>query len=174
MKKEYHRQFGGLPPKARASALESAFRILARRDHTREELAAKLRKKGFDPRAIASALVRCRELGYLDDAKTAVILAGHLAESGYGPLRVRQALMQKGLDDEAIQQALAHCGDEEAQVLRARCLLEKKASRLNREADPWKRRQKAYRFLAGRGFLSSVINRAITDVGDPDLSGAGS
>lgn len=164
MKKENHRQVDCKPSKASASALESAFRMLARRDHTRRELAVKLRQKGFDGTAIERALTRCRELGYLDDAKTATIIAGHLAESGYGPLRVRQTLRQKGLDDGAIEQALARCGDEEAQVLSARCLLKKKASRLNRESDPWKRRQKAYRFLAGRGFASSVINRAISDL----------
>ncbi len=164
MKKDHRRQVGSAPDKARASALDSAFRILSRRDHTRKELAVKLRQKGFDPSAIDRALSRCRELGYLDDAKTAAIIAGHLAESGYGPLRVRQTLGQKGIDDGTIEQALARCGDEEAQVASARCLLEKKASRLNREGDPWKRRQKAYRFLAGRGFASAVINRAITDV----------
>ena len=153
-----------MPDKASASALDSAFRILSRRDHTRKELAVKLRQKGFDSIAIERALSRCRELGYLDDAKTAAIIAGHLAESGYGPLRVRQTLGQKGIDDVTIEHALARCGDEEAQVLSARCLLEKKASRLNREGDPWKRRQKAYRFLAGRGFASAVINRAIADV----------
>ncbi len=153
-----------MPSKTSASALESAFRMLTQRDHTRKELAVKLRQKGFDHTTIERALARCRELGYLDDAKTAAMIAGHLAERGYGPLRVRQTLGQKGLDDDLIEQALARCGDEEAQVLSARCLLEKKASRLNREADPWKRRQKAYRFLAGRGFVSGVINRAISDV----------
>ena len=94
MKKDHHRQIGSAPDKVRASALDSAFRILSRRDHTQKELAVKLRQKGFDRAAIAGALARCRELGYLDDAKTAVIIAGHLAESGYGPLRVRQVLRQ--------------------------------------------------------------------------------
>ena len=163
MKNDLRPQAGGLPPKANSKALDSAYRILARRDHTRKELRVKLLQKGFDPAAIEGALVRCRELGYLDDAKTAAIIAGHLAESGYGPLRVRQTLGQKGLDDAVIEQALVRCGDEASQVLSARRMLEKKASRLNREADPWKRRQKAYRFLAGRGFPSTVINRAITD-----------
>jgi regulatory protein len=93
--------------------LDSAFRILARRDHTRKELADKLRQKGHDRAATDRALARCRELGYLDDAKTAMIIAGHLAESGYGPLRVRQTLGQKGLDDALIEQALARCGDED-------------------------------------------------------------
>ena len=158
------RQSGSLPRKAASSALDSAFRILARRDHTHKELTVKLRQKGFDRGAIDGALARCRELGYLDDAKTAGIIAGHLAESGYGPLRIRQTLGQKGLDDALIEKALARCGNEEAQIRSARRMLEKKTSRLSREPDPWKRRQKAYRFLSGRGFSSTVINRAIGDV----------
>jgi regulatory protein len=164
MNKDDSRQYVSVRNKENARALDSAFRILARRDHTCKELAVKLRQKGFDGVAIDGALARCMELGYLDDAKTATIIAGHLAGNGYGPLRVRQTLGQKGLDDASIGKALACCGDEETQVLSARRMLEKKASHLSREADPWKRRQKAYRLLAGRGFAAAVINRAITDV----------
>jgi regulatory protein len=164
MKKDHTRKVGRASSKPSVDALDSAFRILARRDHTQKELAVKLRQKGHDRAAADSALARCRELGYLDDAKTAAVIARHLTESGYGPLRVRQTLRQKGLDDALIEQAVARCGGEETQVLSARRMLEKKASRLSREADPWKRRQKAFRFLAGRGFSSAVINIAIGDV----------
>jgi regulatory protein len=171
MKKDHQRQVGNVSCTASSRALDSAFRILARRDHTRKELAVKLRQKGHDRTATESALARCRELGYLDDAKTAAIIARHLVDSGYGPLRVRQTLGQKGLDDALIEQALAYCGDDETQVLSAQRMLEKKASRLRREVDPWKRRQKAYRFLAGRGFSSAIINRAIADASAPSFSG---
>jgi regulatory protein len=142
-------------------ALNGALRILARRDHTRHELVVKLRRKGFGHAAIAAALERCQALGYLDDAKTARVIAGHLVGRGYGPLRVRQALMQKGLDEKLVASALDCCGDEAAQVDNARHMLKKRATRLGRESDLWKRRQAAYRFLAGRGFTGSVINKAI-------------
>jgi regulatory protein len=164
MKKDHHRQMGHVPPKISSRALDSAFRILARRDHTQKELAVKLRQKGYDRAATDSALSRCQALGYLDDAKTAAIIAGHLAKSGYGPLRVRQTLRQKGIEDALIEEALIRCGDEETQLLSARRMLKKKASQLSREVDPWKRRQKAHRFLAGRGFPSAVINQAIADL----------
>lgn len=152
-----------MPRQVNPKALDSAFRVLARRDHTHQELMLKLRKKGFDQTAIQGALARCRELGYLDDAKTAMIVATHLAKSGYGPLRIRKTLGQKGLADVTIEEALSACGDEEAQIHRARRVLEKKAPQLDREADPWKRRQKARRFLAGRGFPTAVINQAIAE-----------
>lgn len=150
--------------RSRSRAIESAFRLLARRDHTHQELALKLQHKGFDRAAVAGALARCRELGYLDDAKTALHMAGQLTGRGYGPLRVRQTLMQKGVDDALIEKVLTRCGDDAAQVRSARRQLAKKASRLAREPDPWKRRQIAYRFLAGRGFPSAVVNRAITGI----------
>jgi regulatory protein len=126
MKNDSPRQSGGTPRQVNSRALDSAFRILARRDHTRKELADKLRQKGFDHAATEGALARCRELGYLDDAKTAIIIAGHLAESGYGPLRIRHTLGQKGLDDAVIEKAIACTGDEEAQVISARRILAKK------------------------------------------------
>ena len=164
MKKDHSRRVVNLPRSSNASALDSAFRILARRDHTRKELADKLRQKGHDRAATDGALARCRELGYLDDSKIAINIAGHLVENGYGPLRIRQTLGQKGLDDTLIETALARCGDEAAQIRSARRMLAKKASRLSRETDPWKRRQKAYRFLSGRGFSPAVIHHAIGDV----------
>ena len=105
MKNDSPRQSDCAPRQVNSRALDSAFRILARRDHTRKELADKLRQKGFDHAAAESALARCRELGYLDDAKTAMIIAGHLAESGYGPLRIRQTLGQKGIDDAVIEKS---------------------------------------------------------------------
>ena len=48
---------------SQSKALEAAFRVLARRDHTRRELILKLRRKGFGRQAIDGALQRCRELG---------------------------------------------------------------------------------------------------------------
>jgi regulatory protein len=161
MKNNRSRHFGRVMKTARSDALDSAFRFLSRRDHTCNELAVKLRQKGFDRSAIDGALARCRELGYLDDQKTAMVIAGHLVENGYGPLRIRQTLGKKGLDDVVIEKAMIRCGNEESQIHSARRMLGKKRSHLSREADPWKRRQKAYRFLAGRGFSSAVINRAI-------------
>lgn len=161
MKNNRPRQSGSVPHQVNSATRACAYRILARRDHTCKELAVKLRQKGHGRSAIDDALARCRELGYLDDAKTAMRIADYMARSGYGPMRVRQTLGQKGLDDTVIEKALARCGDEDSQVLSAGRVLEKKRSRLIREADPWKRRQKGYRFLAGRGFSSSVINRAI-------------
>ena len=158
-----------LRPTAGQSALDSAFRLLTRRDHTRWELAAKLRYKGFGAGDVARTMDRLNELGYLDDAKTARIMADHLLRKGYGILRIRYSLGQKGLADDAIDKALIRCGDDAAQVQHARCVLEKKRLRLERETDPVKWYQRAYRFLAGRGFPAGIIRQAIGEWDDDSV-----
>jgi regulatory protein len=163
MKRNAPRSVARGTPTADDGALNNAYRILARRDHTFRELQAKLRRRGFSGDAIAHAISRCRRLGYLDDAKIALMLAGRLSERGYGPLRIRQALAQKGLDEKLIENALRRHDDEDSQIRRARQWLEKRRSRLLRQSDPYKRRQMAYRLLAGRGFCSGAIRRAVDD-----------
>ena len=93
-----------------------------------------------------------------------MVAARHLAERGYGPLRIRQELGRKGLDHKTIEKTLICCGDENTQEHSARRMLIKKAPRLSREANLGKRRQIAFRLLAGRGFSSTVIKRAIKDI----------
>ncbi len=164
MQNEFPRQVNPAMRDSDKAALEGAVRILARRDHTCTELAVKLRKRGFGRAAIEAALVRCRELGYLDDAKAAMTLAQHMAARGYGPLWIRQALVKKGLAADLIENALVCCGDERVQVRRARRQLGKKSAVLAREADPWKRRQKVFRYLTGRGFPAAVVRQLLAEV----------
>ena len=163
MNDENRSQPAGTRKPTHSEALQSAFRLLARRDHITGELVLKLRRKGYDRKAVDAALERCRDLGYLDDARTARMMADHLVARGYGPLRIRQVLGQKGLEQALVEQVMAAGQSEDDLVRAAQKALEKKASRLHRESDPWKRRQIAYRFLSGRGFPSTVVNRVIDD-----------
>jgi len=150
-------------PSADRRAWASALRILSRRDHTCRELAVKLGQRGFNGASVDTVLQRCLDLGYLDDARTAAVMAGHLIARGYGPRRIRQVLGQKGLDDTLIDHTLADCSDEEILAEQARRMLAKRRASLNREADARKRRQKAYRYLMGRGFSADIIHTIIDD-----------
>lgn len=163
MKDNFHRKAKRGRKNGGQRALDTALRLLTRRDHTRRELEAKLRYRGFNANHVAGAMARLDELGYLDDAKTATALVDHLVRKGYGCLRIRYVLGQKGVDDAAMGQALHRCGDDAQQARYARCALEKKRMRLEREGDLVKRRQMAYRFLAGRGYPAPVIRLAIGD-----------
>ena len=164
MKDDANRKHDLTTQRSSSQALDSALRLLGRRDHSCRELAFKLRRKGLSSAAVDYALARCREMGVLDDARTAGVFASHLVEKGYGPLRIRQELSQKGIPDDLIDQAMLHCGDETSQTRSAQQALKKRTARLQREPDPRKRRQIAYRYLASRGFTSSVIHQAVADL----------
>ena len=164
MKKTFSNKNERRRPAGGRDALDSAFRLLIRRDHTCWELKTKLHHRGFGASDVERAMARLDELGYLDDLKTARILAGHLVHKGHGPLRIRHALGQKGLDEAIIEKALGRCGDEDDQAAAARHALKKKRQWLAREADSRKRFQMAYRFLAGRGFPAAVIRRVIGEL----------
>jgi regulatory protein len=86
--------------------VEAAFALLARRDHTRWELAQKLLRRGFDETEVAAALDRCGELGYLDDAAFAErFVATRAVRNGWGPLRLTAELERRGIDRELAESA---------------------------------------------------------------------
>ncbi len=164
MEKKNRRNFYVGGRQTDTEALKCAIRILTRRDHTEKELIEKLQLRRFETIAIENALKRCREFGYIDDAKAAKVMAEHLAGRGNGPLKIRRVLEQKGVDETIIEKALTVCGDEDDQLESALYVLKRIRFRLYRESDLRKRRAKVYRFLNGRGFSSDVIRRATLEI----------
>ena len=92
----------------RVSPLRLAYRLLARRAHSEEELAARLRRHGVSGAGIAATIDELKRQGYLDDAATAAQWARSWRSSkGWGPLRVRAELIRRGLDRRLAERVLA-------------------------------------------------------------------
>lgn len=89
------------------TALEVAVAMLARREHSRVELAQKLRQKGFVAGEIELALDHLAARNYLNDERFAAVRAGYRAEqSKWGPMKIRQELVAKGVGREIADEAL--------------------------------------------------------------------
>lgn len=84
-----------LPPAEAARA--AALRLLARREHSRREIALKLAQRGLAASDYDAVLDEFEERGWLSDERYAEMLVRHRLESGYGPLRIRADLQQKGI-----------------------------------------------------------------------------
>src|SRR5512138_1206235 len=96
-----------------ASAQKKAYRLLALRGHSEAELRDKLRKGGFSDAVIAPVLLRCRELGYLDDGKFARQRARELAVNRLlGDRRIALDLRGKGIPEELCREAIAAAREE--------------------------------------------------------------
>jgi regulatory protein len=82
-----------------AEACARGVRLLAGREHSRAELARKLAARGFEPGDVARALDRLAESGALSDARAAERYVAERAAKGFGPLRIRAELLEKGVPE---------------------------------------------------------------------------
>ena len=145
--------------------LKKAYDLLSRRAHSTQELRDKLYKREFFKRDIETVIAECERLGLLNDELFANDYAAELSGQGKGRFKIKMKLRGKGLSEEYIEQALGKMGDCELE--NAEQALNRKLRTLVNEADINKRRQKAYRFLAYRGFSSDIITKIMDNT--PEL-----
>ena len=141
---------------------EKALSLLAGRPMSRRELVDRLSaergNRAAAPRLETAEAVadRLEELGYLDDASYARMVAEHCAARGYGPARAREELRRRGVPREHWDTALEGM-DDPAEAIDA--FLRKKL-RGARPGDP-KELKRASDALARRGYRWDEINEAL-------------
>lgn len=132
-----------------------ALRLLARREHTRVELARKLAPDAASPAALDALLTGLEGRKQLSDERYAEARAHQLSRK-FGALRVRRELVAKGVDPETAARFAAD--GEKSDLERARSVLERKYR--VRATGPKEYARRA-RFLQSRGFSYDVIRRAL-------------
>ncbi|HID82102.1 MAG TPA: regulatory protein RecX [Chromatiales bacterium] len=134
------------------SCRNAAMNYLARREHSRQELIRKLSKKDFSQDEIETALDGLEQDGLLDDARFAEAYTRARVNKGFGPVRIRQELNDRGVSSELTEQMLTHWSDDwimlaqQQQQKRFKCL-----------AEDYTERVRQARFLQHRGFTSEQI-----------------
>jgi regulatory protein len=93
------------PPDA-ADIRRAAMDLLARREHSNRELRHKLQRRFGDTPLIEEALARLAEENLQSDERYAGSYVRQRAARGYGPVRIRQEMRERGLDKPAIATAL--------------------------------------------------------------------
>ncbi len=139
-----------------AAVRRAAMDLLARREHGRVELGRKLRQRGAPAELIDPALDRLAEEGLLSDARYLESFVRMRANAGYGPLRIREELAQRGLARDAIEQALRDSGfDWNAQ------LYEVWQRKFGVRPGDQRERARQGRFLSYRGYSLEMIGRLL-------------
>jgi regulatory protein len=135
---------------------QKAIRLLARREHTRAELARKLAPLGTEEE-IETVLNELARSGLQSDARFAESYlrsqAGRL-----GAARLRQTLRSKGVAADLVE---AQVTDLPAELERAQEVWRKKFAAPPADAREW---AKQARFLQGRGFSAAVIRKLLKEV----------
>ena len=138
-----------------------AYRLLARRDHARRELADKLRRRHFDTALIEEVLDECAASGYLDDRRFSLHQGGILARKCWGPLQIRQKLRLRGVAADIIDDTLETLRDDFDWEHQARDRLHCRFDTADKlDTDD---RARAYRHLTYRGYPSALVRRILFD-----------
>ena len=138
-----------------ASLRQRALGYLARREHSRFDLARKLERAGFTPEAIGPVLDDFETKNWLSDKRFAESwVADH--RTRHGRIRLAYDLRQRGVSETLIEATLA--ANHDGELERARRVWEKKFGTPPR--DPAEKARQI-RFLQGRGFAPETITRAI-------------
>lgn len=142
---------------AEPSLRERALRHLARRDHSRAELARKLAAHG-EADEIEAVIARMGELGLQSDSRFAeAFVRGKAAR--FGASRLRNELARRGIARELIDEALAgEC--TESEIERARSVLHGRFREAPTDAREWARQA---RFLQTRGFAPDLIRKLLKE-----------
>ena len=139
------------------SLRERALRHLARRDHSRAELARKLAAHG-DADEIDAVIERMGELGLQSDTRYAEAFVRGKA-GRFGASRLRSELARRGIDRDLIDEAISgECVESEAD--RARAVLRGRFTEPPADAREWARQA---RFLQTRGFAPDLIRKLLKE-----------
>lgn len=147
------------PREQERAARKQAMDLLARREHARAELAAKLGQRGYAAHHVSVVLDELVAEGLLSDARYAAAMITSKAARGYGPLHVFHALRQAGVVEAEITTAL-----DEAGVDWFTCARQARRKRFG-HATPgdYPGKAKQMRFLQRRGFDMDQIMAAFED-----------
>ena len=154
-------------------ARESAFRMLARREHSRAELRLKLVARGFAEDLIDTLLQDLQNERAQSDERFAESLLSSRLRVGYGPLRIRMELKDKGVDSALANRVVAGAEPEWDRVLTM--LYDRKfGCSPIRNLKEWARRAQ---YLQRRGFDTDAIKRvmgswtsAVSDTHEDELT----
>ncbi len=132
-----------------------ALRLLSGREYSRAELERKLAEFEEESGALGKALDELQAKGFISEQRVVESVL-HRRSAKLGTSRIRQELQSKGLDREAVDQAVEQLRATE--VDRARVVWRKKFGVPPADAAE---RGKQMRFLASRGFSGDAIHKVV-------------
>ena len=134
----------------RERARDTAVRAVARRDHSRASLDARLERAGVRPGDRRDTVAAAVRAGLVDDARFAESRAESLASRGSGDLLVLDDLMRHGIDEHTARAAVESLEPERV-----------RAARLAAARGPSLR---TLRYLASRGFSEEALEGLVAEL----------
>jgi regulatory protein len=129
-----------------------AMDLLSRREHSVAELRRKLFDKGYDKAAVDEQLQKLERENLLSDRRFAESYVNYRSKKGFGPLRIKQELKEKGVSESLL---LEYLDNTEFWRNLARAVREKRFG--STPPRDYKDKAKQLRFLQYRGFSNDHL-----------------
>lgn len=136
-----------------------ALRLLSQREHSRAELMRKLAAYEEEPGTLAQALDELESRGFISEARVVQSVL-HQRAGRLGGARIRQELQAKGIDAEAVAEAVR--GLQDSELARAQAVWRRRFGELPTEP---RERARQTRFLLTRGFSGETVQRVLRGLG---------
>jgi regulatory protein len=138
------------------AATEQAMRWLARREYGRVELQRRLHRKGHCEAAVNATLDRLLELDLQSDERFTESYIRARSQRGYGPLRIRAELGERGVSRDLIA-AMLDLNEHQWLQLATDALMKRYPDAPPDSAE----RSRRERFLRYRGFVQQQVAHAM-------------
>jgi regulatory protein len=144
-----------------SNTIDTAYRVtldlLSRREHSKFELEHKLKRKGFTTINITKTLQKIVDRKLQSDFRFAENYISIRQSRGFGPLRIKNELVSRGIDQNIISNLLAV--NDETWFDLAKTIYKKKFNK--NKLQNLSTRDKQTRFLYYKGFTSDQIKNCL-------------
>jgi regulatory protein len=148
------------PARIRAVAL----RLLVRREHSVQEITAKLTTRGYQREAVSAVVAVLAAENLLSDTRFVEEFVASRARRGSGPVKIREELRGRGVDETLVETTLM--GHAQTWAANAASVRRKRfGAALPRD---YAERARQARFLQQRGFSMDAIRAALKGDTDTD------
>lgn len=149
------------------NAKERALTLLDYRKRSKSEIEQRLKKADYDRDVIKEVIRILEEQGFIDDEDFSQSwVKNRVSGKGMGKNRIKWELMQKGIDNATLEEALSVIDTEteyEAALESARSRWEK-----DRDPDVRNRKRRLVSYLSRQGFDWEIVNKVLNTILNED------
>ncbi|MBU0547676.1 MAG: recombination regulator RecX [Candidatus Omnitrophica bacterium] len=155
-----NREKSSISPKVSEKAKEYAFLLLKFRLRSEKELVQRLKQKGFSEELSRDTVNFLKDRQFIDDRVFAKGWVASRLKRPFGLRRIKQELVQKGLDKEIIEETFVQAKEDYDEGSIVKRLAEQRFSKL-KGIEPIKAKQRVYAYLMRRGFSSDLVSNVV-------------
>lgn len=150
------------------NAYNYAVNLLSRAPKSEKELKLKMQDKGYDLIFIENAIKKLKEQRYIDDERySEMFINSKINISKDGRRKIKEALYNKGINKEIIDEKLSSVSEEE-EIERAFLLAKKKFASM-KEEDTRKKTLKLSNYLINKGFEYGTVRKVVSGLLNGDF-----